>query len=178
MTILGPWDTDLARRRYSYQTALSMALLGKHVGEAATMKLEGDDAEYTIEAIEGPVEFGRRKRARRGDAERGEGERRRRGERDAGTGRERRRGDAGTGRRGEKRRPEDRGVPFAAVRREAGTGRGMRSAARKAPRSRQAAPLRRLRLRETTGYSIQRQEPPEPDGRKSLSPVRGSLGSG
>jgi transcription elongation factor GreA len=52
MSILGPWDTDLARRRYSYQTALATALLGKHVGETATLKLEGDDAEYTIEAID------------------------------------------------------------------------------------------------------------------------------
>jgi transcription elongation factor GreA len=52
MSILGPWDTDLARRRYSYQTFLAQALLGKHVGAAATLKLEGDDTEYTIEAIE------------------------------------------------------------------------------------------------------------------------------
>jgi len=51
LSILGPWDTDLERRRYSYMTALAKALLGKSVGESATLKLEGDEAEYTIASI-------------------------------------------------------------------------------------------------------------------------------
>ena len=52
LSILGPWDTDLQKHHYSYQTALAQALLGKAPGETATLKLEGDEAEYTIEAVE------------------------------------------------------------------------------------------------------------------------------
>jgi len=52
VSILGPWDTDLPRRRYSYQTAMAQSLLGKASGEAATLRLEGDEGEYEIVSIE------------------------------------------------------------------------------------------------------------------------------
>jgi transcription elongation GreA/GreB family factor len=52
VSILGPWDTDLPRRRYSYQTAMAQSLLGKAIGETATLRLEGDEAEYEIVNIE------------------------------------------------------------------------------------------------------------------------------
>ena len=51
VSILGPWDTDLPRRRYSYQTAMAQALLGKVVGDTATLRLEGDDTQYEIVGI-------------------------------------------------------------------------------------------------------------------------------
>jgi transcription elongation GreA/GreB family factor len=56
LSLLGPWDTDLERRRYSYKTALAQNLLGKSVGDTVTLKLEGDEAEYRIEAL-GVAEF-------------------------------------------------------------------------------------------------------------------------
>ena len=52
VSILGPWDTDLPRRRYSYQTAMAQSLLGKAVGETATLRLEGDETQYEIVNIE------------------------------------------------------------------------------------------------------------------------------
>jgi len=52
LTILGPWDTDLERRRFSYKTVLAQGLLGKSVGDTITLKLEGDEAQYDIEATD------------------------------------------------------------------------------------------------------------------------------
>jgi transcription elongation GreA/GreB family factor len=51
LSILGPWDSDLEKRCYSYQTALAKVLLGKRIGATVTLKLEGDEAEYTIEQL-------------------------------------------------------------------------------------------------------------------------------
>ncbi len=51
VTILGPWDTDLARKRYSYQTTMAQSLLGKSVGDSATLRIEGDETEYEITEI-------------------------------------------------------------------------------------------------------------------------------
>jgi len=51
LSLLGPWDTDLERRRYSYKTALAQNLLGRSVGDTVTLKLEGDEAQYRIEAL-------------------------------------------------------------------------------------------------------------------------------
>lgn len=56
VSILGPWDTDLPRRRYSYQTAMAQSLLGKSTGDSVTLRLEGDEAEYEIVNI-GVAEF-------------------------------------------------------------------------------------------------------------------------
>ena len=52
MSILGPWDTDVPRRRYSYLTAMAQAMLGKAVGDHASLKIEGDEADYEIETID------------------------------------------------------------------------------------------------------------------------------
>lgn len=52
VSILGPWDTDLPRRRYSYQTAMAQSLLGKPMGDSATLRLEGEETDYEITHIE------------------------------------------------------------------------------------------------------------------------------
>jgi len=52
VSILGPWDTDLPRRRYSYQTAMAQSLLGKSADDSVTLRLEGDETEYEIVNIE------------------------------------------------------------------------------------------------------------------------------
>ncbi|MGB2821920.1 MAG: GreA/GreB family elongation factor, partial [Phycisphaerae bacterium] len=52
LTLLGSWDTDLQRRRYSYKTVLAQGLLGRSVGDEVTLKLEGDEVRYAIEAID------------------------------------------------------------------------------------------------------------------------------
>lgn len=57
VNLLGPWDTDVRRRIYSYKTPLALSLLGKEVGDAATLKLDGDEKEYTIERT-GPAVAG------------------------------------------------------------------------------------------------------------------------
>jgi transcription elongation GreA/GreB family factor len=51
LSLLGPWDTDLHRRHYSYQTPLAGELLGKAVGDRAALKLEGDPTDYEIAAL-------------------------------------------------------------------------------------------------------------------------------
>ena len=56
VSILGPWDTDLPRRRYSYQTAMAQNLMGKSGGDSVRLRLEGDEAEYQIVNI-GVAEF-------------------------------------------------------------------------------------------------------------------------
>ena len=56
VSILGPWDTDLPRRRYSYQTTMAQSMLGKFVGDSVTLRLEGDETEYEITNI-GAAEF-------------------------------------------------------------------------------------------------------------------------
>jgi len=56
VTILGPWDTDLANRVYSYQTPLALEFLGKHLGQTGTIRIEGIEGEYRIEGLECGVE--------------------------------------------------------------------------------------------------------------------------
>ncbi|MGC9453738.1 MAG: GreA/GreB family elongation factor [Phycisphaerae bacterium] len=51
VSFLGPWETDVANRIYSYQTQLAQDLMGKRVGDEVQLKLEGDEADYRIEAI-------------------------------------------------------------------------------------------------------------------------------
>jgi len=48
LSILGPWDSDVDSRVYSYGTPLAKALLGKGVGETVTLKLDGRESEWTI----------------------------------------------------------------------------------------------------------------------------------
>ena len=56
VTFLGPWDTDLANRTYSYQTQLAKEFLGKGVGETGSLKIEGLEGEYRIEDLACGVE--------------------------------------------------------------------------------------------------------------------------
>ena len=51
LTFLGPWESDVRRRIYSYRTPLALAFMGKTVGETGTIKLDGEEAEYTIAEI-------------------------------------------------------------------------------------------------------------------------------
>ncbi|MBN2559299.1 MAG: GreA/GreB family elongation factor [Phycisphaerae bacterium] len=55
MTIMGINDTDLNRKVYSYQTPLAQQILGKRVGDVATLALDGQEAEYRIERIESAI---------------------------------------------------------------------------------------------------------------------------
>jgi len=52
LTILGPWDTDVRRHVYSYQTGLAGGILGLRVGQKATLRIDDAEAEYEITAIE------------------------------------------------------------------------------------------------------------------------------
>ncbi|MFP4053247.1 MAG: GreA/GreB family elongation factor [Phycisphaerae bacterium] len=51
LTFLGPWETDVQARVYSYKTPVAQALMGHTIGDAVTLKVDGDEAEYVIEAI-------------------------------------------------------------------------------------------------------------------------------
>lgn len=51
LTFMGPWETNVDARIFSYKTPLAQALMGLKVGDTATLKLGGVEGEYTIEAI-------------------------------------------------------------------------------------------------------------------------------
>jgi transcription elongation GreA/GreB family factor len=55
LTFLGLWDSDLGKGVYSYQAALAADLMGKAVGDAVTVKLEGLEGQYHIEQISSAV---------------------------------------------------------------------------------------------------------------------------
>lgn len=50
-SILGAWDSDPARNIIAYITPLGKRLSGKKVGDTVTTTLDGDEAEWHIEAI-------------------------------------------------------------------------------------------------------------------------------
>ncbi|MBT3199167.1 MAG: hypothetical protein HN350_04545 [Phycisphaerales bacterium] len=52
LTILGPWESDVELKIFSYRTPLALELLGKSIGETATLKLGGEAAEYVIEGLD------------------------------------------------------------------------------------------------------------------------------
>jgi transcription elongation GreA/GreB family factor len=51
MSFLGPWDSDVSRNVYSYQTPIAAELMGKPLGHTVTLKLDGQEAQYVIEAV-------------------------------------------------------------------------------------------------------------------------------
>jgi len=51
MSFLGPWDSDVDNRVYSYHTPLAQTLMGKTPGETVTLKIDGGEAQYTIETL-------------------------------------------------------------------------------------------------------------------------------
>ncbi|MFO0973295.1 MAG: GreA/GreB family elongation factor [Phycisphaerae bacterium] len=52
MTILGPWESDLARQIYAYQTPLARRVLGRKVGDEVTISIDGQERTYRVGAIE------------------------------------------------------------------------------------------------------------------------------
>lgn len=56
LTFLGPWDTDVQRRVYSYRSALARSLMGRSVGEQVDLKLDGDEATWEIVGLASAVE--------------------------------------------------------------------------------------------------------------------------
>ncbi len=55
MTLLGPWESDLTRHIYSYQTPLARRLLGRKPGEVIDLSLEGVERRWRIESLEPAV---------------------------------------------------------------------------------------------------------------------------
>ncbi len=51
LTFLGPWDSDLPKNIFSYQTQLAQDLMGKKAGDTVRLKLGESEDEYRIEAI-------------------------------------------------------------------------------------------------------------------------------
>ncbi len=56
LSLLGPWESDVATHTYNYQTPLALTLLGKPVGEEVTLKLSGQEATYRIEQLGSALE--------------------------------------------------------------------------------------------------------------------------
>lgn len=52
LTILGPWESDLSRRIYSYQTPLAKRLLGRKAGETVVLVLDEKEQAYRIKGFE------------------------------------------------------------------------------------------------------------------------------
>ena len=52
LTILGPWESNVELSIFSYRTPLALELLGKGVGDTATLKLDGSAQEYAIERLD------------------------------------------------------------------------------------------------------------------------------
>jgi len=52
LTILGPWESNVELSIFSYRTPLALELLGKSIGETATLKLDGSAQEYSIERLD------------------------------------------------------------------------------------------------------------------------------
>ncbi len=50
LTFLGPWESDVDNRVYSYKTPVALALMGKSPGETVTVKIDGEEGQCLIEA--------------------------------------------------------------------------------------------------------------------------------
>lgn len=51
LTFLGPWESDLEKRVYSYQTPIAQELMGKELGAAVHLKIDLEEGDYIIEKI-------------------------------------------------------------------------------------------------------------------------------
>ncbi len=58
VTILGPWESDLARHVYSYQTPLAGRLLGRKTGEEVRLTIDDQERTFRIERFESAVAHG------------------------------------------------------------------------------------------------------------------------
>ncbi|NQU74745.1 MAG: GreA/GreB family elongation factor [Planctomycetes bacterium] len=56
LDLLGPWDSDVSRHVYNYQSLLAQSMLGKKVGEEVTLKLDGGPAVYRIDSLASAME--------------------------------------------------------------------------------------------------------------------------
>ncbi len=56
LTLLGPWDGDVANHVYNYQAPLAQALLGRTIGEEVTLRLDGQEALHRIERLGSAIE--------------------------------------------------------------------------------------------------------------------------
>ncbi|MDP6634591.1 MAG: GreA/GreB family elongation factor [Phycisphaerae bacterium] len=52
LTILGPWESNVELNVFSYRTPLALELLGKGIGDTATLKLDGSAQEYSIAGLD------------------------------------------------------------------------------------------------------------------------------
>jgi transcription elongation factor GreA len=51
LTFLGPWDSDVTKGLFSYQTPLGQDLMGKQIGDTVHIKMESIEGQYIIEKI-------------------------------------------------------------------------------------------------------------------------------
>jgi transcription elongation GreA/GreB family factor len=51
VTFLGPHESDVANRVFSYRTPLAQAILGREIGETVTVKLDGVERECVVESL-------------------------------------------------------------------------------------------------------------------------------
>ncbi|MDP6044711.1 MAG: GreA/GreB family elongation factor, partial [Phycisphaerae bacterium] len=52
LTIMGPWESNVDMNVFSYRTPMALELLGKGVGDTATLKLDGSAQEYSILSLD------------------------------------------------------------------------------------------------------------------------------
>jgi len=55
LTVLGPMESNVEKSIFNYRTPLAQALLGKAVGDTATLKLDGTEQVYSIDRLESAV---------------------------------------------------------------------------------------------------------------------------
>jgi transcription elongation factor GreA len=54
-TFLGPWDVDVDNGIYSYRAPLSLAFMGKKVGDLTVFDFDGETRQYKIVSIESAI---------------------------------------------------------------------------------------------------------------------------
>lgn len=52
LTFLGPWDSDVTKNIFSYQTQMAQDMMGKAVGDTVDVKMEANEGTYTLLKIE------------------------------------------------------------------------------------------------------------------------------
>ena len=55
LAFLGPWESDLENRVYSYQSQMAQELMGAPVGEVVTIRIEGLEGEYTVQSVRSAI---------------------------------------------------------------------------------------------------------------------------
>jgi transcription elongation GreA/GreB family factor len=51
LSFLGPWDSDPEKRVFAYTSRLAQNLMGKPIGATLSLEIDGNEAEYAIEAL-------------------------------------------------------------------------------------------------------------------------------